>query len=95
RCYRCAYCPVDAFEREHLALSALLEALPEPVLSVDMKSKVDMANPASCRLCAKDWIRLRNHTAAQLINGFNFLRWLESEPQIPITSMSLVMGRIF
>ena len=37
-------------EREHLALSALLEALPEPVLSVDMKSKVDMANPASCQL---------------------------------------------
>ncbi len=29
-------------EREHLALSALLEALPEPVLSVDMKSKVIM-----------------------------------------------------
>lgn len=27
-------------EREHLALSALLEALPEPVLSLDMKSKV-------------------------------------------------------
>lgn len=26
-------------EREHLALSALLEALPEPVLSLDMKSK--------------------------------------------------------
>lgn len=40
-------------EREHLALSALLEALPEPVLSVDMKSKVDMANPASCQLWAK------------------------------------------
>ncbi|HCC1282264.1 TPA: transcriptional regulator TyrR, partial [Salmonella enterica subsp. enterica serovar Paratyphi C] len=29
-------------EREHLALSALLEALPEPVLSLDMKSKVEM-----------------------------------------------------
>lgn len=40
-------------EREHLALSALLEALPEPVLSVDMKSKVDMANPASCQLLGK------------------------------------------
>lgn len=26
-------------EREHLALSALLEALPEPVLSLDMKAK--------------------------------------------------------
>lgn len=43
-------------EREHLALSALLEALPEPVLSVDMKSKVDMANPASCQLFGKNWI---------------------------------------
>ncbi|STH06079.1 DNA-binding transcriptional regulator TyrR [Escherichia coli] len=43
-------------EREHLALSALLEALPEPVLSVDMKSKVDMANPASCQLLGKNWI---------------------------------------
>lgn len=31
-------------EREHLALSALLEALPEPVLSLDMKSKVEIAN---------------------------------------------------
>ncbi len=44
-------------EREHLALSALLEALPEPVLSVDMKSKVDMANPASCvSFLGKNWI---------------------------------------
>lgn len=41
-------------EREHLALSALLEALPEPVLSVDMKSKVDMANLASCQLFAQN-----------------------------------------
>jgi transcriptional regulator of aroF, aroG, tyrA and aromatic amino acid transport len=32
-------------EREHLALSALLEAMPEPVLSLDMKSKVELANP--------------------------------------------------
>ena len=49
-------------EREHLALSALLEALPEPVLSVDMKSKVDMANPASCQLFGQKLDRLRNHT---------------------------------
>lgn len=36
------------FEREYLALSALLEALFEFVFFVDMKSKVDMANSASC-----------------------------------------------
>ncbi len=43
-------------EREHLALSALLEALPEPVLSVDMKSKVDMANRRAVSFLGKNWI---------------------------------------
>ena len=82
-------------EREHLALSALLEALPEPVLSVDMKSKVDMANPASCQLFAQKLDRLRNHTAAQLINGFNFLRWLESEPQDSHNEHVVINGQNF
>ena len=39
-------------EREHRALSAVLEALPEPVLSLDMKGKIELANPASCQLFA-------------------------------------------
>ena len=82
-------------EREHLALSALLEALPEPVLSVDMKSKVDMANPASCQLFGQKLDRLRNHTAAQLINGFNFLRWLESEPQDSHNEHVVINGQNF
>ncbi len=54
-------------EREHRALSALLEALPEPVLSLDMKSKIELANPASCQLFTQDIDKLRNHNAAQLI----------------------------
>ncbi|XNM60860.1 PAS domain-containing protein [Escherichia coli] len=81
-------------EREHLALSALLEALPEPVLSVDMKSKVDMANPASCQLFGQKLDCLRNHTAAQSINGFNFLRWLESETEDSQNEHVVSMGRI-
>ncbi|WP_252861213.1 hypothetical protein, partial [Shigella sonnei] len=28
-----------------------------------------------CQLFGQKLDRLRNHTAAQLINGFNFLRW--------------------
>jgi transcriptional regulator of aroF, aroG, tyrA and aromatic amino acid transport len=67
-------------EREHLALSALLEAMPEPMLSLDTKSKVELANPASCQLFAQSQDKLRNHNAGQLITGFNFLRWLESSP---------------
>jgi transcriptional regulator of aroF, aroG, tyrA and aromatic amino acid transport len=40
-------------EREHLALSALLVAMPEPVLSLDTKGKVELANPASCLFAQK------------------------------------------
>ena len=82
-------------EREHLALSALLEALPEPVLSLDMKSKVEMANPASCQLFAHPQERMRNHTAAQLINGFNFQRWLESNPQDSHSEHVVINGQNF
>jgi transcriptional regulator of aroF, aroG, tyrA and aromatic amino acid transport len=67
-------------EREHLALSALLEAMPEPVLSLDTKGKVELGNPASCQLFGQSQDKLRTHHAAQLINGFNFQRWLESAP---------------
>lgn len=67
-------------EREHLALSALLVAMPEPVLSLDTKGKVELANPASCQLFAQSQERLRNHPVAQLITDFNIQRWLESSP---------------
>ncbi|WJV36794.1 transcriptional regulator TyrR [Raoultella terrigena] len=67
-------------EREHLALSALLVAMPEPVLSLDTKGKVELANPASCQLFAQSQDRLRNHPVAQLITDFNIQRWLESSP---------------
>jgi transcriptional regulator of aroF, aroG, tyrA and aromatic amino acid transport len=50
----------------------VLEALPEPVLSLDMKGKIELANPASCQLFALDQSKLRNHNAVQLISGFNF-----------------------
>ena len=67
-------------EREHRALSALLEALPEAVLSLDLKSKVELANPASRQLFGQSEDKLRNLNAASLIPGFNFVRWLDSNP---------------
>ncbi len=82
-------------EREHLALSALLEALPEPVLSVDMKCKVELANPASCQLFALEQAKLRNHTAMQLIPGFNFQRWLEGNPQASHNEHVVINGQNF
>ncbi|XTZ40329.1 transcriptional regulator TyrR [Salmonella enterica] len=82
-------------EREHRALSALLEALPEPVLSLDMKGKIELANPASCQLFGLDSAKLRNHNAIQLIAGFNFQRWLESNPQHSHTEHVVINGQNF
>ena len=64
-------------EREHRALSAVLEALPEPVLSLDMKGKIELANPA------------------QLISGFNFTRWLESNPHSSHSEHVAINGQNF
>ncbi|MTH46365.1 transcriptional regulator TyrR [Intestinirhabdus alba] len=82
-------------EREHLALSALLEALPEPVLSLDLKSKVEIANPASCQLFGMNSARMRQHSAAQLISGFNFLRWLEGDSQASHSEHVVINGQNF
>lgn len=82
-------------EREHRSLSALLEALPEPVFSLDMKSKVELANPASCALFGQNEERLRNHNAAALIGGFNFQRWLESNPKASHTEHVVINGQNF
>ena len=60
----------------------MLVAMPEPVLSLDTKGKVELANPASCQLFAQSQERLRNHPVAQLITDFNIQRWLESVPAI-------------
>lgn len=82
-------------EREHLALSALLEAMPEPVLSLDTKSKVELANPACCQLFGQSQERLRHHNVGQLISGFNFQRWLEGSPVDSHTEHVVINGQNF
>lgn len=82
-------------EREHLALSALLEAMPDPMLSLDTKSKIELANPACCQLLGQSQERLRNHNIGQLIGDFNFLRWLENKPTDSHTEHVVVNGQNF
>lgn len=82
-------------EREHHAMSALLEALPEPVLSLDMKCKIELANAASAQLFGQQPEKLLNHNAAQLITGFNFQRWLEGNPQHSHNEHVVIGGQNF
>ena len=82
-------------EREHRALSALLVALPEPVFSIDMKSKVELANPAAQLLFSLNEEKMRSFGAGALISGFNFQRWLESESIEPQAHHVVIQGRDF
>lgn len=82
-------------EREHRALSALLVALPEPVFSIDLKSKVELANPAAQTLFSLNEEKMRNYGAGALIAGFNFQRWLESERIEPQAQRVVIQGRDF
>ena len=82
-------------EREHLALSALLEAMPEPFLSLDLKGKVERTNLASCQLFGQSQDKLSNHLASQLIPGFNFQRWIDSNPQGTHSEHVVINGQNF
>ncbi|CUU24138.1 Regulatory protein TyrR [Duffyella gerundensis] len=82
-------------EREHRALSALLVAMPEPVLSIDMKGKIELANPAAQLVFALEEQKLRNQNASTLIPGFNFSRWLEGERPDAQTQHVVIHGRDF
>ncbi|HCC12995.1 MAG TPA: transcriptional regulator TyrR, partial [Atlantibacter hermannii] len=82
-------------ERENRALAALLEALPEAVLSLDLKSKIERANPASCSLFGMTEAKLRTQNAGALITSFNFQRWLESEPVDSQSEQVIINGQNF
>ena len=82
-------------ERETRALAALLEALPEAVLSLDLKSKIERANPASCSLFGMTEAKLRTQNAGALITSFNFQRWLESEPVDSQSEQVIINGQNF
>ncbi len=82
-------------EREHRALSALLIAMPEPVLSIDLKCKVELANPAAQNLFSLDEQKIRNQNVSSLIAGFNFQRWLENERVDAQAQHVVIQGRDF
>lgn len=82
-------------EREHRALRALLVSMPEPVFSIDMKGKIEQANPAAMALFELDEDKIRNVTAASLITGYNVTRWLESENAQPHSERIVIRSQDF
>ncbi|EHD21191.1 MULTISPECIES: transcriptional regulator TyrR [Brenneria] len=81
-------------ERERRALNALLESMPEPVLSLDMKGKIELSNPAAAALFDVGADKLRHLTIAQLISGYSFTDWLDRGGG-PVTERVVIRGQDF
>lgn len=87
--------PYMPSEREHRALRALLVSMPEPVFSIDMKGKVELANPAAQSLFELDEDKIRQQTAASLIPGYNIALWLEHDSQHPHAERVVIRSQDF
>lgn len=87
--------PFMPSEREHRALRALLVSMPEPVFSIDMKGKIEQANPAAIALFELDEDKIRTYNAVNLITGYNVTRWLESESTQPHSERVVIRSQDF
>ncbi|CQI91137.1 transcriptional regulator TyrR [Yersinia frederiksenii] len=77
-------------EREHRSLRALLESMPEPVFSIDLKGNLELANPAARDLFSLKEDKIRHKTAGGLLGGYNFARWFEEGGTAPHTERVLI-----
>ena len=64
-------------ERHNHELISLLNNLPEPVLAIDLKGQVDMANHAALALFHKEEKETIGHPISSLLPHFNFTKWAE------------------
>ncbi|WP_340608854.1 transcriptional regulator TyrR [Xenorhabdus bharatensis] len=82
-------------EKEHRAMRALLESVPDPILSVDMKGNIDLANLASQSLFGISKEKISQKNISQLISNYNFLRWLESDHPEPHSVSLTIKDKIY
>lgn len=78
--------PYMPLEREQQELKTLLRALPEPILSVDPKGDILVANNAAQRILKLDADQLKGTPLKQWIKGFNINKWLGQKNRVPQTS---------
>ncbi|WP_416778474.1 transcriptional regulator TyrR [Xenorhabdus budapestensis] len=82
-------------EKEHRAMWTLLESVPEPILSIDIKGNIDLANLASQTLFGISKGKISQKNISQLISNYNFLRWLESDHHQPHSATLTIKGKSY
>jgi len=73
-------------EREQQELKTLLRALPEPILSIDPKGNILVANIAAQRVLKLSPEQMKGTPIKQWIKGFNINKWLSQADRTPQTS---------
>lgn len=66
-------------QRQRNQLSAILQAQPEPVFSIDAKGHIILFNHAVSSSLEMSDEQVRNLNISELIEGFNVLKWLSSK----------------
>lgn len=82
-------------ERESRALNSLLQAMPEPVLSIDLKGRVELANPAAQTLFGIDGEKLYHYPVSYLIESVALCDWPTGDVVTSMTQSVVVQGRDF
>lgn len=77
-------------EREHRSLRALLESMPEPVFSIDLRRNLELANPAARELFSLHEERIRHKTAGSFTRGYNLPVGLGRGATAPHTERVLI-----
>ncbi|MEZ2685021.1 transcriptional regulator TyrR [Proteus vulgaris] len=77
-------------EQEHRAMWTLLESVPVPVFSINIKGQIKLQNPATRQLFELDANDNSEKSFNQLIPNFNIHRWLEQkDPSAEIIPINL------
>lgn len=76
-------------------LSALLDAIPEPVLSVDVKGQIEQANPAALQLLQQTLAQVLHTGIEQWLPGVDLNRWLEKKQANTLKQQLSIQGRDF
>jgi len=82
------------FEREHFEFNLLLSTLPNPVISMDDKGRIDITNSAAESLLKKEKDELKGLDVRDLVQGLP-ARWLEKQPKDPIHEPLQIGGQWF
>ncbi|MDN3649981.1 transcriptional regulator TyrR [Reinekea marina] len=87
--------PYMPLEREQKEMQTLLETLPEPVISIDSKGYVVLANDAALDILNASHEEVRGKLLKTWVKGFNFNKWLNHPETTSDAANVQLKGRTF